>query len=244
MEKKLLTIFLMLLTILFLINHFKSIPIRAEDNVTQFEEWLKEFWRYALKISPEETVEKGNPCLINVPVNISLPIMLLDPFEMGEIKQECILPSNRTILIPAYTGECDTGSELGKSATSEEILTCALDADVGFLDFTLSIDGKKIMDIKDVAVGDHPNIHNFIEVHTTDLFEVEVPEDSEWIDVYNSGPGTYLAHAHGFFAKLDKLSPGKHTLEYTQTISGTRGLMTQSGWSGGDNKVSYDIMIK
>ena len=114
MEKKLLTIFLMLLTILFLINHFKSIPIRAEDNVTQFEEWLKEFWRYALKISPEETVEKGNPCLINVPVNISLPIMLLDPFEMGEIKQAVYFTSNRTILIPAYTGECDTGSELGE----------------------------------------------------------------------------------------------------------------------------------
>ena len=244
MKEKLLIIFSILLIILFLINQFKTIPIKAEDNATQFEEWLKEYWRYSLKISPEKSVEQGNTCLINVPVNISLPIMLLDPFEVGEIKQNCIVPSNRAILIPAYTGECDSGSELGKSATSEEILTCALDADVGFLDFTLSLDGKKIIDIKDIAVGDHPNMPNFIEVHTNDLFEVEVPADSEWIDAYNSGPGTYLAHAHGFFAKLDKLSPGKHTLEYTQTISGTRGLSTQSGWSAGDNKVSYDITIK
>ena len=100
------------------------------------------------------------------------------------------------------------------------------------------------MNIKDISVGDHPNTPNFFEVQTDDLFEVEVPQESEWIDVYNSGPGTYLAHAHGFFAKLDKLSPGKHTIEYTQTISGTRGLGTQSGWSGGDNMVTYDIIVK
>jgi hypothetical protein len=193
-------------------------------------------------VSSEDIVEKGNPCLINVPVNISLPIMLLDPFEVKKVKQSCTLPSDREILIPAYTGECDSGSELGKSATFQELLECALGADVGFLDFEVILDDQKIVDIKGASVGDHINKSNFFEIQTSDPFEVEVPSDSQWIGLYEES-GTYVAHAHGFFAKLDKLSPGKHTLKYTQIISGTRGLGTQGG-PGGANEVLYDITVK
>ncbi len=241
--KKKFAVFLTL-SVLLIICSLKPFQIQAKESSDKYEEWLKEYWRFALQISKDETVEEGNLCLINMPSNISLPIMLLDPFEVGYKKQNCTLPSDREFLIPAYTGECDTGSELGKSATSEEILNCALEADVGFLDFTLSLDGKKIVDVKDVSVGNNPGQPNFIEVQTKDLFEVYVPEDSEWIDAYQSGSGTYLAHAHGFFAKLDKLSPGNHTLEYTQTVSGTRGLSTQGGWSGGANNILYDVVVK
>lgn len=245
MGKKLLIGFLILLSLSILfISQLKTIPIQAEDTSTstKYEEWLKEFWRYSLRVSSDDTVENGNPCLINVPANIALPIMLLDPFEVKKVKQTCTLPSDREILIPAFTGECDTGSELGKSATSEEILKCALAADVGFLDFELNLDGKKIVDIKGATVGDHINTSNFFEIQTSNLFEVDVPNNSQWINDYEE-PGTYLAHAHGFFAKLDKLSPGKHTLKYTQIISGSRGLSTIAGL-GGANEVLYDITVK
>ncbi|MDR4511932.1 MAG: hypothetical protein MRJ93_09550 [Nitrososphaeraceae archaeon] len=237
------SLFLIIFTMIVL--YTLAIPTtEAEDNVKEHEKWLKEYWRYALNISNDETVEQGNLCLINNPTNTSFPIMLLDPFEVGYKTQTCILPSDRELLIPAYTGECDTGSELGSDASSEEILQCALGADAGYLDFTLTLDGKRIVDIKDVSVGDNPTHPNFFEVQTGKLFEVNLPEDSEWIDIYPLGAGTYQAQAHGFFAKLDKLAPGNHTLGYTQTVSGTRGLGTQGGWSGGANKVLYDITIK
>lgn len=191
----------------------------------------------------QEVLDNENKCLIFISDDPKV-IYLRDDFETGNINQECIIPPDLPIVIPSYTGECDTGSELGFAATSEEILKCALDADKGVAQIEVRLDNNEIVNMKGVQVGQNINTSNLIEVQTDELFEVNVTKGSQYASFYEK-PGTYLAHAHGFLSFLPNgLPKGNHTLEYSLVVGGSSGGFDINAGYTGYGKIKYDLIVK
>ena len=89
---------------------FKSYAVEdmsVKPDGSKFQDLVAEYWNWWINLPVEKNPEgTTDQCTIQKSGSV---ILLLDPFQMGEIKQRCEIASGSSVLFPFYIGWCDNG---------------------------------------------------------------------------------------------------------------------------------------
>ena len=97
------------------------------------------------------------------------------------------------MFVSAYSSECSTIEPPPYFGRNEaELRECALAADAGYTEVTLTVDGKPVR-LREVVSG---------------LIAADLPRDN----IFSVAPQRVQSVAHGWVALLHPLPPGSHTL--------------------------------
>jgi hypothetical protein len=211
-----------------------------------YSEWGDKYWQWWMTVPDKYVPGSDNPelnggCLVKADAQ-NKTIFLTFNFYTGSVQQKCTIKADQSILIPLYTGECDTGDKENVLLKFTGLLNCALDADKGDAKMNVKVDNITLVDTK-ASVHRTPLHNNLTEVESKDLFDVNVPKDSQWITKDYVGPGNYTAAAHGWFVFLKPLDEGKHVIYYHTVVTGTQGAdLTAPKWDY-DGDVTYSLKV-
>ena len=239
---------------------FKSYAV---DNVTvisdgnKYQDLIAEYWNWWINLPLEKSPEQGTTeqCTIHKSGSV---ILLLDPFQMGEIKQRCEITSGSSVLFPFYIGWCDNGiKEYYGEQSFQRILSCALDANRGVVTMKATLDNRTIIDIEvdnklvqnqitknNLPEGVHykkitsDNFFNLTITNNTQFKLYEKPED------FKVSPYTYKGAADCFcgFIESKDLPPGNHQLTYKTTVKGSEGADDPKGWNF-ESDITYELIV-
>jgi hypothetical protein len=189
-----------------------------------YSEWADGYWNWWISL-PEKSIpsnENTGPmggCLVKTDVQ-NKTIFLMNNFYVGSVQQKCSFKPDQSILIPLYVGECDTGDKDNAGKPFTELLACALDADRGEAHMKVKVDNLTLVDTK-ASVRSTPAHNSLTEVESKDLFDVNVPPDSQFIPSNYNGPGKFKGAAHGWYVFLKPLDEGNHVISYYTKVTGT-----------------------
>ena len=186
--------------------------------------WMDKYWNWWISLSPDEIKTVKDGCLINKTDSV---VFVIEP-TIGIIpNQICDISSKQGILIPLWPGWCDSGTDKDyKIAYPEKSWTdCARERyNTGEIRAEAIVDGHYVakMNVKlsSPLMGETldykiTSLENVTEMYGNE-FTLIIPEDSH----KNAVPGTHIAGWHGWVIFLEPLSPGKHTLFYSNKVSG------------------------
>src|SRR3989337_2124613 len=110
----------------------------------------------------------------------------------GKTEYSCTIPAGNAIMIPISTGECT--SDEAKSSIPADMMKCATEGNK-YLTFDVTVDGVRLngLDQNDAR---------------SNVFNMTVPENN-YLDL---NPGQWKAVTGGYFAFLEPLSMGNHTV--------------------------------
>jgi hypothetical protein len=166
-----------------------------------YSQWLVKYWVWITSIpkanDPHNAVT-AKQCSMDQP---SKGMWYLAESYSGPIVRNCIIPENRTILIPILTGECDylTDPSIKDERTLAECAWGGISNPV----IKLSIDGKEIQNVSEYKVQ-------------SSLFNVTLAEDR----VYGMEgfSGNTQGVIGGYVVILKPLTPGKHEIQFSASI--------------------------
>jgi hypothetical protein len=229
---------------------------KNNNDTVNFEKIVPEFLNWWANVPFEEDPQQvDNPCVIH---NTDSVIFLHDPFEMGNIKNTCIIP-HKSLFFPFYIGWCTNG-DVGFYGTDsyDKLLECTLDANRGLVTMNAYLDDKKIVDV----LIDNTDVHNlkvrynnsldsyYKEIGPTDFFDFTVTNKTQYTNYekpedFASSPAKYKAIGYCFcgFIDKDKLSLGNHELSYYTKIDGSGGLDKTKGWDH-ESKITYVLTVE
>ena len=180
------------------------LPVNSKLYNATYADWLEKWWQWYIGI-PAKDHPNNNP---SAPEKCGMhqegPVWFLPniPESKSTITHSCIIPSGKAIAFTIETGECDSGMrEIGNNLV--KMLTCATKGnDPQYTTLQASIDGIKIEDPKQFRVQTTP-------------FNITIPTNN----IYDADKGTFKALASGYIYILKPLSPGKHTIVYSDQIN-------------------------
>jgi hypothetical protein len=189
-------------------------PSSAEPSITEpkvfsansspfgipFSEWAIKWWQWHISI-PKAEHPRENPESTYCPVGNDGPVSFLTHSIQGISEQVCNIPAGNAILISVSSGECD--SDEIKSGEDAALRKCASEGNEHAA-FEVTVDGK--------SVNIHPTNENRTQ---TRFFNITIPRDN----FYEVNPGTYKAIVDGYFALLEPLPKGEHTLRVRASVS-------------------------
>ena len=115
-ESLLLTFLLSQFTFIIILIHFSTFNLSEAYGINEiqrnysinFDKLVNEYLNWWANLPFEQDPQQvDNPCVIQ---NTDSIIFLQDPFEMGNIKNICIIP-NKSLFFPYYIGWCDSGNQ-------------------------------------------------------------------------------------------------------------------------------------
>jgi hypothetical protein len=205
---------------------------------TPLDVWISKWWKWWVTTSTDEATPKPGGCLINESGSM---VMLMDTTVAGKPEQICSISSTQGILIPLWTGWCDSGSQGLGQASFEDILKCVREeVNLGAVTSEVKVDGKQIAKLDEVSTMrggflDYKinSMDNVSEVRSKE-FNITIPEDTHLPD---QNFGTFRAAAHGWFVFLKPLSVGNHTIYYNVGVTGT-------GPNDHSAEITYNMNVK
>lgn len=205
---------------------------------TPLGDWISKWWTWWVDASIEEATPKPDGCLINKSGSM---IMLMDTTVAGKPHQICTISSTEGIMIPLWTGWCDSGAPGHEQDSYENLLKCAREEiNLGAVTSVVKIDGTPIakLDVVSSMVGgslDYKinSMDNVTELYSNS-FNITIPEDTHFPD---QAIGTFRSGAHGWFVFLKPLPPGDHTIYYNVGVTGT-------GPNDHSAEITYDIKVE
>jgi hypothetical protein len=183
--------------------------------------WISKWWTWWVTTSTDESTPKPGGCLINKSESI---VMLMETAVAGKPEQTCTISSTQGIMIPLWTGWCDSGSPGLGQASFENIMKCVREeVNLGAVTSVVKVDGAQIAKLDEVSsmrggTLDYKinSMDNVTEVRSKE-FNITIPEDTHFPDQIF---GTFRAAAHGWFVFLKPLPVGNHTVYYNVGVTG------------------------
>jgi hypothetical protein len=202
-------------------------------------DWVAKWWNWSFPIGfdPETTKLTGleeNGCLMNKENSM---VLLVDTSVGGVLNQKCTISHNEGILIPIWTGECNTAEKSCQDIKSlEELKEKARGEDVGKIKGDVKVDNIPIakLDVKDYTTNTKENVSEVF----TKVFNATISKAGHISGIEKSG--IFPAAAHGWFVFLKPLQPGNHTVYYQNTVEPT----TLGAGFNNDAKITYHLKVE
>jgi hypothetical protein len=168
---------------------------------TPYKNWIAKWWDYNVDISAEEHPRDNfSPERCNLDQQQVDSVYYLPDNLSGEEQRNCSIPSGKAVLAPLITGSCWDDDTDPKLKTEEGLRECSREGqEFGVVSATL--DGRQLQNLEQYRA-------------TSDVFNMTVAENN----AFQSPSGTFPAMTDGFFAFLEPLSPGEHTLVLEQSV--------------------------
>lgn len=200
--------------------------------------WVSKWWTWWIMNTIDEATPKPGGCLVYESGSM---ITLMDTIVSGKPHQVCTISSTQGIMIPLWSGWCDSGAPGLAQASHEDILKCVREeVNLGAVTSVVKVDGSQIAKLDEVSsmrggTLDYKinSMDNVTEIRTKG-FNVTIPEDTQFPD---QNIGTFRAAAHGWFVFLKPLPPGNHSIYYNVAVTGL-------GPNDHSSEISYDLNVK
>ena len=200
---------------------FKIFPPDSKPYGKTYGEWTAKWWQWVLAIPMNENPngdETGERCGIN---QNDSSVWFLAGTPGGNYTRTCSVPAGKSILLPIINVRCDHFTD--PTLSKDELAACAKeDQDkVNFLDLT--IDGKKIDDIKSYRFQ-------------SPLSNFTLPPDN-----YPGLPeGTTYGVSDGWWIMSEPLSKGNHTMR----AHGNLVDVTNTGTTNFQSDLKLNLIVK
>jgi hypothetical protein len=177
----------------------RVIPSDKKPGGLTYGEWNAKWWQWALSLPTTNHPlfdETGADCGVGQRGQVWF---LGGVFNVSgtAVRDECVVPHGKMLLIPILNIECSTLEGDGK--TRAKLRACADFHADSFTDLALEVDGKSILHLKEFR-SPSPAFHYG-----------PLPEEN----ILGADPGaTSLAVADGIYVMLAPLDSGKHTIHF------------------------------
>lgn len=170
-------------------------PADSKPYNMTYGEWTAKWWNWAYSM-PETLNPMNDETGVNCANNQTGPVWFLAGTSGGVVTRQCIIPSDKAILIPIINVVCDSVTDPALD-TEAELRACAkADQDM--------VIGKEIT-VDGINVG---NLDNYR--FQSPLFNLTYPENN----IAGVTPQTVKAVSDGFWVLLEPLSPGTHEIHF------------------------------
>ena len=148
--------------------------------------WISKWWKWWVTTSTDEATPKPGGCLINKSDSM---VMLMETAVAGKPEQSCTISSTQGIIIPLWTGWCDSGAPGLGQASFENIMKCVREeVNLGAVTSEVKVDGTQIAKLDEVSsmrggTLDYKinSMDNVSEVRSKE-FNITIPEDTHFPD--------------------------------------------------------------
>lgn len=165
---------------------------------TEYSDWIGKWWQWNIAL-PKETHLTYNYSADNCDMGQVGPVWFLAGVVSGRHDRSCTIPSDKAVLLPLETGECDYGEKA--IASDSDLVTCATEGN-DYAVISASVDGNTIKDPLSYRTQ-------------SGFFNISVPSNN----IFEEPPGVYKAYADGYFLFIEPLSPGEHVVKITSNIN-------------------------
>jgi len=196
------------LTIIMMSTHFITVnadsvnkgvySIDAKPFGIKYGEWTAHWWQWNMGM-PSATHLREHFDSKKCNMDQKGPIWFLPDGLNGKELRSCTIPSDKAVLVPALTGNCDDDNPQSPM-NDEELLKCASEGG-DYSTISATLDGVALKNLNDYKISSPP-------------FNMTVPEDN----IFNNKPGTYRTIANGWYVFLEPLSEGAHQLNLTTNV--------------------------
>jgi hypothetical protein len=177
------------------------------------EEWAKEYWQWV--VTTPETIPKDpqtnlDQCIIGSDP-VGMMTFLINPYQIT-YNSKCTIPSDRYVLVPLLTSECDptVPDPRGQSDNIQDVWACAKDANEIFKLWKVVLDDQILFENSGNSVVNQ-NLTEQILVRNSSIFTLNIPENNR----FGVPAGPYPAVVDGYYLVLNPLPVGEHILEYS-----------------------------
>ena len=203
----------------------------------QYQDWVEKWWSWWTKTNTLGLDPNVSRCIANTSGPM---VMLMETTRNGN--QVCEISSNQSIMVPLWSGFCDTSVAEQVNYSTEQLLKCVREqVNLGAVTSVVRVDDvpvAKLDVISSMRAGslDYKinSIDNVTEIYSKG-FNVTFPEDSFWPDL--PAGKWFHAGAHGWFVFLKPLSVGDHKLYYNVGVTGT-------GPNDSSAEITYVLKVK
>lgn len=163
-----------------------------------YEDWMAKWWQWNIQIPKDQHPETLGSDLKVCPVGEAGNVSFLTHSLQGQTEYSCTVPAKHAIMVPILTGECT--SDEAQSSVLAEMMKCATEGNK-YSTFDVTVDGVRLtgLDQNDARSG---------------IFKITVPDDN-FADLR---PGEWDAVTGGYFAFLQPLPVGNHSLGVSATV--------------------------
>jgi hypothetical protein len=165
-----------------------------------YGDWLANWTQWFIQI-PTGVHPRENYTPERCATDQSGPVWFLVDILKGKEERNCTIPAGKAVLLPVLSGSCWDDNTDPSLKTDEGLTSCAMAGNEYGL-ITATLDGRKLENLDSYRTQ-------------SGLFNITVPEDN----VFNNVPGTWRAKVDGTFVFLEPLSPGKHDLHTTVSVT-------------------------
>jgi hypothetical protein len=139
----------------------------------------------------------------------------------GKEERSCTVPAGKAILLPTLSGSCWDDNTDPSLKTDEGLTHCAMAGnEYGVISATF--DGRKLQNLDSYKTQ-------------SGFFNITVPKNN----VFNNVPGTWKATVAGTYVFLKSLSPGRHDLH--TTVSVTNPIQPSYNYAA---DLTYHLLVK
>lgn len=247
----------MLLGNLFFLNSYASDELAVGWDDNKLQDLVAEYWNWWINLPVEKSPEPGSTGQCTIHKHGSV-VLLLDPFQMGEISQRCEIESGSYVLFPFYIGWCDNGlKDFYGEQSFQRISSCALDANRGVVTMKAVLDNRTIVDLEvdnkliqnQVIKNNNPQGIHYKKITSDNFFNLTVTNSTQFKlyekpGDFSKSPFMYKGAADCFcgFIKPIDLPPGDHQLKYQTTVKGSEGADDPKGWNF-KSDITYDLIV-
>jgi hypothetical protein len=174
-------------------------PPNSKPYGLSYGDWSSKWWQWAQSI-PKENNPTGDETGEKCSQEQSGAVWFLAGTRGGSAVRDCTVPAGKGILIPIINGECSF-AEFPSLKTESELRDCAKADQDKVRSIDVTIDGVNLRDLQKYRVQ-------------SQLFNITLPENN----VLGLQPQTTQAVADGYYAMLEPLSLGKHTIHFSGVL--------------------------
>lgn len=145
------------------------------------------------------------------------PVWFLAGTSGGAVTRECTIPQGKQLAIPLVNSWWTFPEEFYPDDAAVE---AGIDDSIAWLQnnfdhtctLTLRIDGQ------DVVPGGFDAMAEALYIETFEPFEIELHPDDNYMTQYDVAGGPMLATGAGYYARIQPLTPGDHSIELGGTL--------------------------
>lgn len=163
-----------------------------------YGEWTAKWWQWNMGM-PNATHLRENFDSKNCNMDQDGPVWFLPDGLNGKEVRSCTIPSDKAVLVPLLTGNCDDDNPQSPMS-DEDLIKCASEGG-DYSTISATLDGVPLKNLSEYKIS-------------SPYFNMTVPKDN----VFKNIPGTYRAVSDGWYVFLEPLSQGTHELNLVTSV--------------------------